>query len=192
MWYDRPNMSFTQVIVLVASLAMFAACSTTGARTIHVPPAQFRSAGTKLAPHHGQGKRSAATLVEESLHARGIRFGTDGAAMTLYAFVSNQFARIPADQAHAGDVLFFDVGSGCGSHSGVVETADASGRIGFREWRDGSTRHSFLAPREPFVRRDGNGRILNTFLRPKRPDDAPETRYFAGDMVCAAYRIEGY
>jgi hypothetical protein len=183
-------MTITQAIILASSFAVLAACSTTGPRAVHVPAAQFRSAVSKPADHHARAKHSGTTLVEESLHARGIRFGTDGSAVALYTFVKSQFAHIAAEQAQAGDVLFFDVGPGCGSHSGIVETTDATGRIGFREWRDGSSRHSFVTPREPFVRRDDRGRILNSFLRPKRPEDALETRHFAGDMLCAAFRID--
>jgi hypothetical protein len=129
-------------------------------------------------------------LVEESLHARGIRFGTDGSVAALFAFVQGQFERIPAEQARDGDVIFFDTGTGCGGHVGLVETAEASGRIGFREWRSGSSRHSFAAPTAPLLRRDGYGKILNTFLRPKRMDDPADTRYFAGDMLCAAFRVD--
>lgn len=135
-------------------------------------------------------KRSPAGLVEESLHARGIRFGTDGSMAALFAFVQGEFSRIPPEQSRDGDVIFFDTGTGCGDHAAVVESAEASGRIGFREWRSGSARHSFATPQSPWARRDAQGKILNTFLRPKRMDDPPETRYFAGEMVCAAFRIE--
>ena len=141
-------------------------------------------------PSGARGKRSAAGLVEEALHSRGIRFGTDGSVPALFAFALGQFERIPAEHARDGDVVFFDTGTGCGGHVGLVETAEASGRIGFREWRGGSSRHSFATPRAPLARRDANGIILNTFLRPKRMDDPADTRYFAGDMLCAAFRVE--
>lgn len=129
-------------------------------------------------------------LVEKSLHARGIRFGTDGTALALYAFVSGQFERIPADRARAGDVVFFDMGTGCGDHTGLVEVADVGGRLGFREWRDGNTRHSYVTPSAPILRRDDAGRIMNTFLRPKRIEDPAMARYFAGEMLCGVFRVE--
>jgi hypothetical protein len=135
-------------------------------------------------------RRSPAGLVEQSLHTRGIRFGTDGSVPALYAFAQGQFERIPAEQARDGDVIFFDTGTGCGGHVGLVETAEASGRIGFREWRSGSSHHSFATPRAPLVRRDDRGRILNTFLRTKHMDDPADTQYFAGEMLCAAFRVE--
>src|SRR5207247_1258186 len=45
-----------------------------------------------------------------------------------------------------------------------------------------------LVERALHERRDAQGRVRNTFLRPKRPDDPPQARYFAGDMLCAVVR----
>jgi len=181
-------------LISLASFTIVAGCSTASSHSLFVPSAQIRSSVTtpsqssRKSQQHG--KRNAATLVEESLHARGIRFGTDGSVPALFAFVRGQFPQVQAEQAHGGDVLFFDLGSGCGMHTGVVETAESMGRIGFREWRDGSYRHSFVTPRDPTLRRDGKGRILNTFLRPKRMEDPAETAYFAGEMLCAVFRVD--
>lgn len=174
---------------LLAALALSAGCSTAHSRSIYVPSAQIRSASAD-SRKQPRAKRSAATVVEESLHARGIRFGTDGSVPALYAFVRDQFSQVQADQARSGDVLFFDLGSGCGRHTGLVETAESGGRIGFREWRDGNSRHSYVTPREPLLRRDGRGRIMNSFLRPKRMEDPAETTYFAGEMLCGVFRID--
>jgi len=162
---------------------------------MHVPPAQFRSAASttpRAVPgrHVARPTEKSAGLVEKALHARGMRFGTDGSLAALFAFVSNRFTRVPADQARPGDVLFFDLGSGCGGHAGLVEGAEASGRIAFREWRDGSARHSYLTPSQPLLRRDAGGRVMNTFLRPKRPDDPATSTYFAGEMLCGVFRGE--
>jgi hypothetical protein len=71
-----------------------------------------------------------------------------------------------------------------------VETAESVGRIGFREWRDGSSRHSYVTPKDPYLRRDGRGRIMNTFLRPKRMEDPADTTYFASEMLCAVFRVD--
>jgi hypothetical protein len=174
---------------ILASLVVSAGCSTATSHSIYVPSAQIRSASVD-SRKQPRAKRNAASVVEESLHARGIRFGTDGSVPALYAFVRNQFSQVQADQARGGDVIFFDLGSGCGRHTGLVETAESGGRIGFREWRDGSSRHSYVTPREPLMRRDGRGRIMNTFLRPKRMEDPAETTYFAGEMLCGVFRIE--
>lgn len=138
----------------------------------------------------GKGARGAASPVEQSLRSRGIRFGTDGSSPALFAFVREHFAEVPVREASRGDVVFFDLGSGCGGHVGLIETVEPGGRIGFRERRDGETRHSYVSPAAPYARRDDRGRILNTFLRPKRMDDGPETRYFAGEMACAIFHVE--
>jgi len=169
------------------------ACSTASSHSLYVPSAQIRSSVSTPAsrkPQQTHAKRSAASLVEESLHGRGIRFGTDGSVPALFAFLREQFPVVQAEQARGGDVLFFDLGTGCGMHTGLVETAEAGGRIGFREWRDGSSKHSYVTPRDPYLRRDGRGRIMNTFLRPRRMDDPAETSYFAGEMLCAVFRVD--
>lgn len=171
---------------------LLAACSATGPQTIHAPATQIRSVvvvSKSAGSHDRKVGRSSTSLVEESLHARGIRFGTDGSAHALFAFVSGQFPSVSVEAANSGDVLFFDVGDGCGGHAALVETVESTGRIGFREWRDGSSRHSYVTPRTPFVRRDDRGRILNTFLRPKRMEDPAGTSYFAGEMLCAVFHV---
>jgi hypothetical protein len=189
-------MAVGRQILVFAVAASSIACSAPSSHIVHNPPAQFRgtmSVTKPASPRHGvaaHSKRSPAGLVEESLHARGIRFGTDGTVPALFAFVQGDFERIGADQARDGDVIFFDSGAGCGGHVGLVESAEASGRIGFREWRNGSVRHSFATPRAPLARRDGQGKILNSFLRIKQMDDPPETQYFAGEMLCAVFRVE--
>jgi hypothetical protein len=175
------------IAVLAGSLL---GCSTVSSHSLFVPTAEVRSASGSPGRKTTVAKHSAARLVEESLHARGIRFGTDGSVQSLFAFSREHFAQVDASQARGGDVLFFDVGSGCGGHAGVAETAEPGGRIGFREWRDGSSRHSFVSPRAPYLRRDDRGRIMNSFLRPKRMDDPEETAYFAGEMLCAVFRVD--
>ncbi len=139
---------------------------------------------------HERRSNRDARLIETSLHARGFHFGTDGTAQALYDFVRGHFAKIPPQEVRRGDVLFFDLGGGCGDHAGLVETASRDGRIGFREWRGGYTRHSWATPSAPGTRRDIRGRILNTFLRAKHRADPSDTRYFAGDMFCSAYPSE--
>jgi hypothetical protein len=179
-------------LAFLTGLTAAAGCSTASSHSIYVPSAQFRSVSSAPTPRKSSqhAKRGAATSVEESLHARGIRFGTDGSVPALFAFMREQFAQVQAEQARGGDVLFFDLGAGCGAHVGLVETAEPGGRIGFREWRDGSSRHSYVTPHDPYLRRDTRGRIMNTFLRPKRMEDPAETTYFAGEMLCAAFRVE--
>jgi hypothetical protein len=176
---------------MAALTGLLLGCSTASSHSLFVPTAEVRSAVSSPGRKASAGtKQTAARLVEESLHARGIRFGTDGSTESLFAFSREHFGQVDAGQARSGDLLFFDAGGGCGGHTAVVETAEPGGRIGFREWRDGSSRRSFVTPREPYLRRDERGRIMNTFLRPKRMDDPDDTAYFAGQMLCAVFRVE--
>jgi hypothetical protein len=179
-------------LFLMVTLAASAGCSTATSHSLYVPSAQIHATASRPgSPATKQrAKRNAASVVEESLHSRGVRFGTDGSVPALFAFMREQFAQVQPGEARGGDVLFFDLGSGCGGHTGLVETSESGGRIGFREWRDGSSRHSYVSPREPLLRRDGRGRIMNTFLRPKRMEDPAETAYFSGEMLCAVFHVE--
>ena len=148
------------------------------------PPPGLFSRKRRQDPSHNN---SAVGVVERSLHERGIRFGTDGTPGSLYQFMQENYPVIPASEAKPGDVLFFNLGSGCGSHTGLVDLVDADGRIIFREWRDGGARRSYVHPAQPRARRDDT-RVLNTFLRIKRPGDAPNSQYFAGEMLCSVVR----
>jgi hypothetical protein len=180
-------MAFRGLVFLLASVG----CGATSLKSIHVPPAQFRSVLSVGKPSQAQRpKKNAAALVETALHARGIRFGTDGSVTSLFNFVRGHFVQVSPEFAQSGDVLFFNLGDGCGRHVGLVETNESSGRIGFREWRDDSSRHSFVTPPKPYLRRDDSGRIMNTFLRPKRMGDPPTTPYFAGEMLCGVFHID--
>jgi hypothetical protein len=180
-------MAFKRIALLSGAVAC-GACSAFSTQSLHVPATQVRPA-VMISPR-GKGDRGPASPVEQSLRARGIRFGTDGTAPALFAFVRERFPEVPLEKTGRGDVLFFDMGTGCGGHTGLVETVEPGGRIGFRERREGNTRHSYVTPRTPYARRDAEGRVLNTFLRPKRMDDEPGTRYFAGDMLCAIFHVE--
>jgi hypothetical protein len=176
--------------MLVGLLGLSGGCFAARSQSAHMPAVQVRAVSVTRGETRGKPTRGPATPVEESLHARGIRLGTDGSAPALFAYVREHFAEIPLERASRGDVIFFDLGSGCGGHAGLIETVEPAGRIGFRERRDGDTRHSYVNPRAPYTRRDERGRIANTFLRPKRMDDAPDTRYFAGEMACALFHVE--
>jgi len=149
------------------------------------PPA--RSKRTAARPTASVGS---VEIVERALRERGLRFGTDGTPESLYAYVRISHELVPAAQARPGDIVFFDMGEhGCGEHLGLIEAVEGEGRITFRESRAGIVRRSFVHPGAPRVRRDADGRVLNTFLRPRRMEDPPEARYFAGEMLCAVGRV---
>lgn len=129
-------------------------------------------------------------FVERTLRRRGLRFGTDGTFGGLLSYFEHGAGSlVPPTDARRGDVVFFDIGGRrCADHAGLVESVDARGRITFREWRGGSVRLSYVHPSDPSARRSPEGRILNSFLRPRLPDDPPAARYFAGEMLCAVGR----
>jgi hypothetical protein len=137
------------------------------------------------------GATGSVEIVERSLRERGLRFGTDGTPEALYQYVRYSHELVPPERARAGDIVFFDMGEhGCGEHLGLVEAVEGQGRIVFRESRGGVVRRSFVHPGAPRVRRDADGKVLNTFLRPRRMEDPPEARYFAGEMLCAVGHVE--
>lgn len=131
-----------------------------------------------------------AALVEGTLRQRGMRFGTDGSVDSLYAYMRREQTMVAPTTARPGDVVFFRVhGPECGDHAGVVEAVDRGGRITFKEVRGGSLRVSYAHPEDRSTRRGTDGRILNTFLRPRLTSDPPTARYYAGEMLCAVGRV---
>lgn len=177
-------------------LTALSACSGGGWQALVVPATTVRSFAVekaakpetkKMSP--GRGLMGPASFIEKILHQKGLVFGTDGSPQALHAYLSGKFPKISSRLAAPGDIIVFDLGQGCGSQIGLVEQVDSTGRIIFREHRDGSLRESQATPSLPNQRRDARGRILNTFLRPKRVDDPIGTRYFAGDMICALFRV---
>lgn len=165
-------------------------------RSWRQPPRIFRGATYRPAPTPARQLRPsphaapAAAMVERALHDRGLRFGTDGTVGALHGYLAENGRPVRPQQARAGDVVFFDLGGGGPDHVGLVERVDSDGRITFRELREGEVRTSYVHVASPSSRRDGNGRVLNTFLRPKRPEDPPYLRYFAGELFYGVLRIE--
>lgn len=148
--------------------------------------ASIKSSSAVVTDAHLVDETSTA-MVERNLRQRGLRFGTDGTPGGLLAYVKYKHRLVPATEARAGDVVFF--GPRCADHIGLVEAVEPNGRLTFREIREGSLRRSHLHAALVDVRRGGDGRILNSFLRAKTPSDQPETRYFAGQLLCAVGQI---
>jgi hypothetical protein len=157
---------------------------------------------TLVAAAHRQARRTApaagadenAAFVERALHDVGFRFGTDGTVRALWGYLRTSHRVVRAREARAGDVLFFDTrgvaaAPECADEAGIIEGVGNDGRITFVEVRDGRVRRSFVDPAHPSERRDAQGEILNSFLRPIRIDDPPGSRYFAGEMLCGVARV---
>lgn len=199
---DRPRL-VEALLAAAAVLGLAALGCGTPARTRRLPPSMFAAARQDgrtdaRGPHRHGARRPAgdesAALVERALHESGLSFGTDGSARALWGYMRTSHHEVAAAEARPGDVVFFDTnGTGderaCADHAGLVESADAEGRLGFVEARDGQLRHSFVTPAQPTVRRDTRGEIANSFLRTKKVSDPPDARYFAGEMLCGVFRV---
>jgi hypothetical protein len=163
-------------------------------RAWRYPPRVFRGSTPRPTPARQLSPsvhaEPAAAMVERALHERGLRFGTDGTVGALHGYLANRGRPVRPEQARTGDVVFFDLAGGGPDHVGLVERVDPDGRIAFRELRDGEVRTSYVQARAPSARRDSQGRILNSFLRPKRPEDPPYLRYFAGELLAGVLRVE--
>jgi hypothetical protein len=155
-----------------------------------------RAAGGRASDGRASDGRAAdesAAFVERALHDAGFRFGTDGSTRALWGYLRSTHRLVGATDARAGDILFFDTRGvaprpECADRVGIVERVGASGRLTFVEAQGGRIRRSFVAPAHPSSRRDAQGEILNSFLRPIRIDDPPGARYFAGEMLCGVAR----
>jgi len=191
-----PLLELALAAAAILGLCAFGCASPNGTRRVPAPvfhSARFEARGGRHAARRPRGDESAA-LVERSLHQAGLRFGTDGSVRALWGYMRTSHEVVAAADARPGDVLFFDMNGtsdvqDCADHAGIVERVDADGRLGFIEARGGEVRHSFVDPGHPTTRRGEHEEILNTFLRPKLVTDPPETRYFAGEMLCGVARV---
>jgi hypothetical protein len=197
---ERPSHTWELILALVVVFGLCALGCAGSARSRRAPPSLFqgdRSTGGEHGRRAAAGRRAggdeSAALVERRLHVLGLRFGTDGTVPALWGYLRAAHRVIPAAEARPGDVLLFDAHGTdpqprCADHAGLVERV-ANGRISFVEARAGQVRRSVVDPAHPGVRRDADGRVLNSFLRPKVMNDPPGARYFAGDMLCAVVRV---
>lgn len=141
-----------------------------------------------------RGHSEASDLVVAALQESGLRFGTDGRVRSLWGYLHNSHRRVAPTEVQPGDVVFFRTrapgSEACDDpdHAGLVAAVESDGRIDFVEARGGLIRRSYVAPLRPRERRDESGRVLNSFLRPKKVGDPEDTPTFAGEMLCAAVR----
>jgi hypothetical protein len=180
------------IVVVVGLCAL--GCAAPRAQTRGVAPSVFAAARFEAShPRGPDGRDEGAAFVERALHDAGFRFGTDGTPRALWGYLRTAHRLVGAAEVRAGDILFFDTrGAGpepvCADRTGLVESVASDGRIVFVEARAGRVHHGFVDPAHPSWRRGPRGEILNSFLRPIRIDDPPQTRYFAGEMLCGIAR----
>lgn len=189
---NRETRGFIPLLTLCAVATSGWGCAGVGR---YLGGGEARAARQATEPQADSEHRSpggAAALIEEALHGRGLQFGTDGSVEALYAYSRERHQIVSPQDARVGDLVFFnttDDREHCGSHGGIVEGVREGGTLSFREYRDGRVRRSMVDPGRPRTRRDSSGRIINSFLRPKRPNDPTNADYFAGEMLCAVARV---
>ena len=200
----------TFLVVAILAAVGGAGCGGHRVQARRLPAWVFESARLEKPPQQNprprggvRGRSDASDFVVAALQGEGLRFGTDGSVPALWGYLHDSHTTLPVSAARPGDVLFFQTQvtppttasevASCQlpDHVGIVSRVDDDGRIAFVEARDGHVRRSYADPRRPQLRRDAMGRVVNTFLRPKRPEDPPNTPNFAGEMACAAARPRG-
>lgn len=175
-------------------------CATPPARAPRVRrlPAPVFAATHVTITKPGPAPDEGAAFVARALHDGGLHFGTDGSTRALWEYLRLAQDPIAPARARTGDVLFFDTRAGDAApdcddvtdHAGIVESVEPDGRILFVEARGGQVRRSVVDPSHPTLRRNERGEIANSFLRAKVVADPPNTRYFAGQMLCGVARVE--
>jgi hypothetical protein len=105
----------------------------------------------------------------------------DGAPEGMSLAALRERSRPRQGAPRPADLVFFD-GAGFGPRVGVVTQVLRGGVVEAAFVTRGAVRRIRLDPRRPDVRRT-DGRIVNTFVRPKRRDDPPGTAYLAGQLV---------
>jgi hypothetical protein len=84
--------------------------------------------------------------------------------------------------------MFTGTGDG-GPREGVVERVGDAGEVWFRYRRGGREGRGVLNLLRPNLRR-AEGRVLNSYIRVRRRDDPPDTRYLAGELL-VGFRVGG-
>ncbi|MCP9471261.1 MAG: CHAP domain-containing protein [Nitrospira sp.] len=71
------------------------------------------------------------------------------------------------------------------THVGVVEQVERDGTVTFVSWVSSGVERYRMNLQRPDTHKAGNGRILNDYLRRRKADDHPTTRYLAGQLFAA-------
>jgi hypothetical protein len=93
--------------------------------------------------------------------------------------------RAPSDPAEPGDLLVFGRTRGDEPVDlvAVVVARDPRGVTEYIYLGGGVVRRGFVDPRRPSLRRDGDGAVVNTFLRHGKRQPPRGTRYLAGELL---------
>jgi hypothetical protein len=115
---------------------------------------------------------------------------TDGEKLAAWA-AENATAIDDAASARAGDLLVFDkaLGDRPASLWAVVLGQDQRGVIEMLYVGGGVVRRGFVDPAAPHVARDASRTIHNTYLRHAKDWPPKGTRFLAGELLAATYRL---
>ena len=141
-------------------------------------------------------KSSHVEFARRALHAIGAALppgfsrAKTGAASVRYARGVGAFTRTGLPLL--GDIVVFDkvTGSSPASLFGVVVSRRGDGTIEFVYLARGVVRRGWVNPRSPQQKRNGEGRIMNTFVRHSNGRDPRGTRYLAGDLYSGFIRLD--
>jgi len=195
-------MSHTPTFFLVLSLMIGSALPGCGHQPAQPPPLPiwvFDANRHDHPPPRGgiRGRSEASDFVVAALQGAGLRFGTDGTVRSLWQYLRSAHRSVSPTSARPGDIVLFRVTPGdagdplpCDAPDrvGIISAVDPQGKIGFVEARDGRKLTSYVDPAHPNLRRDPEGRILNSFLRPVRAGDPFPQPLLAGETLCAISR----
>ncbi len=142
-------------------------------------------------------KRSHSRFALDALGSLGLSLDSDrelaaiDIGRDLVRVASARFAVSSQKSALLGDLVVFDrvVASLPASLVGVVVGQRGDGSIEFIYLARGVVRRGWVNPLRPNEKRDGKGKILNTFVRHSDGGDRSGTRYFAGHLFTKIIRL---
>ncbi|MBP9204655.1 MAG: hypothetical protein KBG28_11870 [Kofleriaceae bacterium] len=146
--------------------------------------------------HVGQlvtiGDADPAWVLARARELRGGRWRApagDGAA--LRQVLLERRAVIPFDQVGPGDLLLFErpVEAGVAPTWAVVIGRDQRAVVEVLYVAAARVRRGFVDPTRPRVRRDRDGRVVNTYLRHDRRTPSGGHRFLAGELLALAARL---
>lgn len=189
-------------LFVLAGLLVAAGVLGCGHRPIQPPPLPVWVFDTNRHDHPPpragiRGRSEASDFVVAALQGAGLRFGTDGTVRSLWQYLRSSHQSVSPTTARPGDIVLFRVAPGesgdpipCDAPDrvGIVSAVDPQGKIGFVEARDGRKLTSYVDPIHPSLRRDADGNIHNSFLRPVRAGDPFPQPLLAGETLCAISR----
>lgn len=112
----------------------------------------------------------------------------------IHAYISQHGRIHRGPHVSPGDLVFFDntwdanddgIDNDFLTHVGVIETVESDGTIIFISRTANAIERYRMNLRWPTRFTTGDGRIVNNFLRRKRPEDPPERAYLTGQLFAS-------